>query len=1080
MLAPKLDKRTIDDVLKNAEALAQEYTPEWNGVTDKNDPGRIVIEAFARLMELLIERVNRIPEKNFMAFLDLVGVEPSPGSPAEVPVTFLLSKQALAGGQVPTGTQIATTQTETAAAQIFETRNDFYATPASIVAMINLVPEDDSYSVIPLLKQPPKSEVLTNQKGIEAFSNATSADLKQVDHVLYLMNPKLFSNPEELNLTITFSLIGDNSVFDNPYLQWRKYNKSEKKWVSITANYNRQTGVAEVTFPSFSVIDEIEINGKVESWLACHLMKWPSPNYSFPNISNITGTTSITPKSIGKNDLDGVFSNTLPADFSTPIYPFGEHPKYGDAFYIGSRLAFSPKVASVNIDFTINLYNQNLLKNIFSNVTETTNVVTIISWEYLSSGGIWNPIVTYTHTLTATPTDTSNIPPVTHPDITFTAADVDNKNGIFFGEPSPVVRVSFNPISDMSNIELTKISNIESRWIRAVIKSRDAYGNDVILETHADTPNNKINAVGPTYFPPLIEDINISYSLNSQNESIENINVLNNFEFISYPRTENIPAYPISPFSRLGVSQTTLNTNIFSTDLTLYIGFDKYFNNAYISFFVNLDEIFDSTEPVREGSNPHIVWEYLAKDFKWKPLDVIDGTENLTTSGVVSFLAPIDSVNENLFEQLKQKELTGSEANYWYRARLNKGGYDHAPRIKAVLLNTVMADNKNTTRDKIIIGSASGRKYQKLQLIKTPVLEGGLWVRESERPSQQEQDQLLKEFQEFYREQGLPPELSINDLIEDPHSDTAIAEREVWVHWLRVPNLLSSANNSRHYTLEPTSGELTFGDNVHGLIPLAGKDNILMRDYRTGGGELANVAAKPLAVKELKSSLPFIDKVFNVQNAVGGSNPWSFEQTQTLGPQLIKNKDRAVTTEDYEWMIRARFSQVARVKCLAIKRPGDGGTLVHSPGSVTMIIVPKSESRAPQPPNGLLRKIENYLAAKTFGSIAPDIYAIGPRYQEVSINLKVYVINPAESSLVERRVISALEDFFHPLIGGEKERGWEFGRNVYKSEIYAVLERLQGVDHIKDVIFVDYPGDEIVVENNVLVASGTHNIEIVQ
>ena len=63
----------------------------------RDDPGRQLIELAARLIELLAERVNRVPEKNLLAFLDLSGVERAPGVPAEAPVTFPLSPRSEEG-----------------------------------------------------------------------------------------------------------------------------------------------------------------------------------------------------------------------------------------------------------------------------------------------------------------------------------------------------------------------------------------------------------------------------------------------------------------------------------------------------------------------------------------------------------------------------------------------------------------------------------------------------------------------------------------------------------------------------------------------------------------------------------------------------------------------------------------------------------------------------------------------------------------------------------------------------------------------------------------------------------------------
>jgi hypothetical protein len=87
---------------------------------------------------------------------------------------------------------------------------------------------------------------------------------------------------------------------------------------------------------------------------------------------------------------------------------------------------------------------------------------------------------------------------------------------------------------------------------------------------------------------------------------------------------------------------------------------------------------------------------------------------------------------------------------------------------------------------------------------------------------------------------------------------------------------------------------------------------------------------------------------------------------------------------------------------------------------------------------------------------------------------------PEESSMVERRIIKALEEFFHPLTGGEQKKGWNFGRDVFISEIYAVIERTPGVKYVKKAWFTDETRElePIEIADNSLVYSGTHNIQM--
>jgi hypothetical protein len=418
-----------------------------------------------------------------------------------------------------------------------------------------------------------------------------------------------------------------------------------------------------------------------------------------------------------------------------------------------------------------------------------------------------------------------------------------------------------------------------------------------------------------------------------------------------------------------------------------------------------------------------------------------------------------------------------SEALCWYRARLSEGKYGYPPAIKGIYLNTVMADNQATYREDQVIGSGTGAANQKCLLIRTPLLGGEVWVRERETPSEEELENHLKDI--IKRSEKKDKEDIKSEDILMAMETAAGVEKEMRVLWLKVSNFLSSGPRSRHYTLDSITGEINFGNGERGLIPPAGKDNIVIRSYRTGGGEKANKIASALSVKELKSSVPYVDKVFNVQNAVGGSDPWSIEDTMKFGPQRIKNRDRAVTVEDYVWMVRQQFSQVERAKCIPTRAPKEGSGLAPKPGAVTMIIVPKSSDRKPQPSKRLLKIVRDYLRKKTLGNIFDDIHVIGPVYEEISVKAVVVPISPEECSIVERRITKELEVFFHPLTGGEQRTGWEFGRDVPISEVYAVIGRTEGVNHVKTVEFIGKLGQEsIEVGDNSLVASGSHEIEM--
>jgi hypothetical protein len=60
-------------------------------------------------------------------------------------------------------------------------------------------------------------------------------------------------------------------------------------------------------------------------------------------------------------------------------------------------------------------------------------------------------------------------------------------------------------------------------------------------------------------------------------------------------------------------------------------------------------------------------------------------------------------------------------------------------------------------------------------------------------------------------------------------------------------------------------------------------------------------------------------------------------------------------------------------------------------------------------------------------------------------------IDPAEAGAVEQRAREALADFLHPLRGGPEGRGWALGRDVFISDVAAVMERIPGIDYVEEL-----------------------------
>src|SRR6516164_5025117 len=102
LVAPNLDDRRFDDLLAELRTRIPRYAPEWTDHND-SDPGIIIGKLFAWMTELTLYRVNRIPERAYIKFLELVGITPIPATPARTDLVFSMARRDLSDVLVPQG-----------------------------------------------------------------------------------------------------------------------------------------------------------------------------------------------------------------------------------------------------------------------------------------------------------------------------------------------------------------------------------------------------------------------------------------------------------------------------------------------------------------------------------------------------------------------------------------------------------------------------------------------------------------------------------------------------------------------------------------------------------------------------------------------------------------------------------------------------------------------------------------------------------------------------------------------------------------------------------------------------------------
>ncbi|WOD37091.1 putative baseplate assembly protein [Nodosilinea sp. E11] len=115
-----LDDRAFQDLVDECLLRIPRYCPEWTNY-NPGDPGVTMVELFAWLTDQMLMRFNQVPRRNYVAFLELLGIRLQPPAPAHTEVTFYLAASLPTVYQIAAGVEVATERTETDEAVIFST-----------------------------------------------------------------------------------------------------------------------------------------------------------------------------------------------------------------------------------------------------------------------------------------------------------------------------------------------------------------------------------------------------------------------------------------------------------------------------------------------------------------------------------------------------------------------------------------------------------------------------------------------------------------------------------------------------------------------------------------------------------------------------------------------------------------------------------------------------------------------------------------------------------------------------------------------------------------------------------------------
>jgi predicted phage baseplate assembly protein len=132
-MSVRLDPRSHQDLTDEARTRIAALLPELRG---DGDPGETLIELFAWMTGLAIERLGRVPDKLHIALLEMLGIELRPPAPARADLRIRLSAPAQRPLNIRSGTEIGTVRTATEDSIVFHIQEDFAIAPLRPAAYV--------------------------------------------------------------------------------------------------------------------------------------------------------------------------------------------------------------------------------------------------------------------------------------------------------------------------------------------------------------------------------------------------------------------------------------------------------------------------------------------------------------------------------------------------------------------------------------------------------------------------------------------------------------------------------------------------------------------------------------------------------------------------------------------------------------------------------------------------------------------------------------------------------------------------------------------------------------------------------
>ena len=992
---------TKAELLEKMKALAASYTPEWKLDEKYPDAGTVLAMLYADMFYDTVCRYNRIPEKNQAAFFRSLGAQLKPAVPASGYICFSLSSDEFGGTEVPAGFPVtAQGEGEDSNDVFFETQDSVYATPSRLETVFLIDGGNDRIQCI----YEDREEVGIQNDPIYLFQSDKE---NRQEHVLTLIQEEVLNlkGPAQVCLQITPYRFQEGAgsldwLLDEKQSAFEYY--AEGGYISFGKRFMENDRLILDIGDGQPPLSREEADGQEGYRLRCRYLKpYVREDFTVEELRLTSRAGQVAPDVVqteaGEEELN-------------EVYPFGERPMLYSEVYIASEQVLSKSGARVTMSFRLD----------YEKTPLDAGGETERNWKLVMKREDFKPDPEYDITIERVIWEYYNGTGWSR------LFDGPQYGRIFNGGDGTMGQQFTLEFTCRGDAKTYLYNSTESRYIRIRVLKM----------------NNLFKMKG-NYITPVMSDILFSFDYKGRGRAPDSLETLNNM--VRRPMNVGL----------LGQGKVCwpLFQNLGCTEKMLYLKFTMPFKDGPIRI------LFTTEETVQEEL-PRLAFEYYT-DSGFKPLPVMDETQRLRKSGVITFMGRPDFGRTSFWgEEGCWLRIIDAERRYRKITAGTKmpavnGIYMNASRVLAV---------RTMPEERFRI--EPGEENQRCTLLNQNVYGVMVWVDEGRSLTEIQQKRAAELF-ETEEERGEDGRLL-----------------HFWIKWVEKEDFYLSEQDDRHYTVDRMKGIVSFSDGRNGKIPSSGDGETVRIRYTCGGGEDGNQPER--AVSQMTRTLGYINRVFNPCITAGGSSQETSEDAVRRSARALCHGDRAVTAWDYEALAMEASGDVLKVKCF----PNCNEQGAREPGSVTLVVLQRQFRNGRIYFDKVRAEVESYIRPRIGGNqeALRRFYVAEPRYLELRCRLELVVGNFNEVFDVRRRIQEKIEEFLDPITGNYDRQGWSIGRIPNEIQITNAIKGIPGIRYMNELRmsafmkspqgWIEVDAESVELRRFAVALSGTHWIVI--